>query len=141
VLKTKQPTPPSAQDALNPVAGIEFNSKVNTNNYSAVGSDFNQTSNQGQDKNKNDLLDSFGKFFDTAYKASVDLAYNVKDKVTDSDLGHKILEAKDNISHKILEAKDKTVDMLITTKDVVVHTGQEVGVNIFILITIAIRHS
>jgi hypothetical protein len=121
---------PNIEDCLEP---IEPQIKSQNKNYYSVGSnsDFKEDSNN----NNNGYFSYFGSVLTNALEKGKEVAYNVKDKVKDMDLGTKIkqtgtktFEALKDTGSVVKEKGSKTVEVLKDTTSKVVHKSIEVGV-------------
>jgi hypothetical protein len=121
---------PNIEDCLEP-----FEPKIQSQNknYYSVGSngDFNNDGN----KNNGGYFSYFSSVLTNAYEKSKEVAYNVKDKVKDMDIGTKIkqtgtktFEVLKDTSNVVKEKGGKTVEVLRETTSTVVDKSIKVGV-------------
>lgn len=96
--------------------------------FQAVGSDFQRNDYGNETSASNHVLGSFNAWMGTAYNKTKEIAYNVKDKVSEMDLGN-----------KLKSAGYKTYEVVKDTGTKVVNKGTEAAV-IFSLST-EIEHS
>ena len=83
---------PQPEEAFSKFVDLTTNNNKNNmiNRFQAVGKDFEESKSS---INNSNVLGSFNAWMGTAYNNTKNFAYNVKDKVSEMDLGNKIKNA------------------------------------------------
>jgi len=143
ITQGKSPQMPSAEEALSP-SSVEITNK-DKGNYGSVQNstsgtdDFSESKKQYSSHDTNSsssnqgYLSYFGSYVSSAYQKGKDVAYNVKEKVKDSDLtkkiqnaGNKTVEVIGNTGHKIKETGVNVVHAAKDTAGNIVAKGGEI---------------
>lgn len=110
---------PEPNEAFNQYVDQSTNSNNNDNNkrFQAVGSNNDTSTSNSSEQNNNNVMGSFNAWMGTAYNKTKQIAFNVKDKVSEMDLGN-----------KIKSAGLKTYEVVKDTGTKVVNKGTEAAV-------------
>jgi hypothetical protein len=111
---------PEPKEAFNPYVDQSNNSNNNDPNkrFQAVGSNNDNSTSNSSGEQGNNVMGSFNAWMGTAYNKTKQIAFNVKDKVSEMDLGT-----------KIKSAGLKTYEVVKDTGTKVVNKGTEAAVN------------